>query len=150
MAETPHGTDEDLQRYLDGSLTEGRDRLEAHVRECRECRWQLEAYERVFAFARYEMERGEAESGLDRALSARVFRPPKAASAAEGFLLGGAIGLSLALLAVCLTLVFRARPTADLFAAVMGIAGALALLAVKETGLMKRFMYSMLQGGRSE
>jgi anti-sigma factor RsiW len=141
MTETPHCTDEDLQRYLDGSLTEGKGRLEAHLRECRDCRRQLEAYERVFVFARNEMDLGPAESGLGRALRARIFRPRKAA--ADRFLLGAIFGLSAALIIVCLTLGLRPTLRADLFAAILGIAGMLVLLAVKETNLLKRIANSI-------
>jgi anti-sigma factor RsiW len=142
MAETVHCTDKDLQRYLDGSLTEGKGRLEAHVRDCRDCRRQLEAYERVFAFARNEMDPRPAESGLGRALLARVFRPRKSA-AADRFLLGAVFGLSAALIVVCLILVLRPTLPADLFAAVLGVAGMLGLLAVKETNLLKRITKSI-------
>jgi anti-sigma factor RsiW len=142
MAETLHCTDEELQRYLDGSLTEGRARLEAHVRECRDCRRQLEAYERVFAFARNEMDPRPAESGLGRALLARIFRPRKAARTADKFLLGAVFALSVGLIVVCLNLVLRSTLRADLFAAILGVAGMLRLLAIRETNLLKRFTNS--------
>jgi len=134
--EATHCTDEVLQQYLDGSLTEGRDRLEFHVRCCGECREQLEAYERVFAFARDEMAPGAADSGLARALSARVSPPREAA--ADRILWGVTLGLSAALLALCLTLVLGSARPAGPLAAVLGFAGMLALLAVKETRLLKR------------
>jgi anti-sigma factor RsiW len=143
MTETIHCTDEDLQRYLDGSLTEGKGPLEAHLRECRDCRRQLEAYERVFVFARNEMDLGPAEGGLGRALLARIFRPRKAASAADRFLLGAVFGLSAALIVICLTLILRPALPSDLFAAILGVAGMQALLAVKETNLLKRITNSI-------
>jgi anti-sigma factor RsiW len=143
MAETVHCTDDELQRYLDGSLTAGKGRLEAHVRACRYCRGQLEAYERVFAFARNEMDPRPAEGGLGRALRARVFHPRKAAPAADRFLLGAVFGLSAALIIVCLILVLRPTLPADLIASILGVAGMLALLAVKETNLLKRITNSI-------
>jgi len=143
MAKTVHCTDDDLQRYLDGSLTEGKGRLEAHMRECRGCRRELEAYERVFAFARNEMDPRAAESGLGRALLARIFRPRKAAATADRFLLGAVFGLSAALIIVFLILVLRSELPADLFAAILGVAGMQALLAVKETNLLKRITNSI-------
>jgi anti-sigma factor RsiW len=141
MAEIVHCTDEDLQGYLDGSLTVGKARLEAHVRECRDCQRQLEAYERVFAFARHEMDPHPAESGLGRTLVARIFHPSKAE--ADRIWLGGVFGLSAALIIVCLILVIRPTLPADLFAAMLGVAGMLALVAVKETNLLKRMTNSI-------
>jgi anti-sigma factor RsiW len=143
MAEIAHCTDEDLQGYLDGSLTEGRDRVEAHVRECRDCRGELEAYERVFAFARSELDPAAADSGLGRTVSARIFPARKAATAADGFMLGAVFGLAAALVVVCLTLVLRTELPADLSAAILGVAGMLALVAVKETALLKRITNSI-------
>jgi hypothetical protein len=74
-------------------------------------------------------------------LEARIFRPRKAA--ADGFLLGVVFGLSAALIVVCLILVLRPTLPADLFAATLGLAGMMALLAVKETGLLKRVASSI-------
>jgi anti-sigma factor RsiW len=143
MAKTVHCTDEDLQRYLDGSLAEGKGRLETHLRECRDCRGELAAYERIFAFARNEMDPRAAESGLGRTLSARIFPPRKAAARADRFLLGGAIGLAAALIVVCLILVLRSELPADLSAGILGVAGMMALIAVKETNLLKRITNSI-------
>jgi hypothetical protein len=80
---------------------------------------------------------------LGRTLSARIFRPRKAAAMADRFLLGGAIGLAAALIFVLLILVLRSELPADLSAATLGITGMMALLAVKETNLLKRITNSI-------